>query len=145
MVRWFDGHLASRLHHASFATFPPLGLEGRGPSARGGPAGLSVCLCMSMYVCECLGGGCPHTNAHRSRRSLSPPSSLSLTPSLHMYTRDRQSEFRYWQRKKPTAFLEAKVKNVKFIGELVKFKVRACMCLYEGRYGVSGSFVRAVQ
>jgi hypothetical protein len=36
-----------------------------------------------------------------------------------------QSEFRYYQRKRATSHLEAKVKNAKFIGELVKFKVRA--------------------
>jgi hypothetical protein len=36
----------------------------------------------------------------------------------------KQSEFRYWQRKKPTSHLEPKVRNVKYIGELVKFKVK---------------------
>lgn len=59
-------------------------------------------------------------------KAMPQPHHLNTTKhnKQHKKNTNKQSEFRYWQRKKPTSHLEAKVKNVKFIGELVKFKVR---------------------
>ena len=75
-------------------------------------------------MCVCYERAC--VRVRRLSTSYQRPETPSQPlPPLHRIPQTtRQSEFRYWQRKKPTSHLEAKVKNVKFIGELVKFKVR---------------------
>ena len=38
---------------------------------------------------------------------------------------------RYFLRKKAPGQIDHRIKNVRFIGELVKFRVRVCMCATE--------------
>ena len=102
-----------------------------------------------------------HHNSKSARRRLAtalfevPRQSLDLLPqyariaaTLDLVMKDLvpqllaalQDEFRYFQRKKPSSHLEAKVKNVKYIGELVKFKVgqRSYRCCHPStRYMLS--------
>lgn len=96
-----------------------------------------------------------HHNSKSARRRLAtalfevPRQSLDLLPqyariaaTLDLVMKDLvpqllaalQDEFRYFQRKKPSSHLEAKVKNVKYIGELVKFKVGPRCCHSSTRY-----------